>query len=140
MKSKPVTTVTKTKVCNNRKNGKKYEGELVKALRRMNLFARLGRSNEEGDIILSENNLIIECKSTILKDRFRISKNPEQFWRLRDIQFRGTEVWYAVRFKGEGISGWRFYRIPERICILFKDEGFTLSEFLFLIREAQNAL
>jgi Holliday junction resolvase len=120
------------KVKNNRKNGKRYEGELVKLLRGVGIAARLGRSNEEGDVILSSHNLIIECKSTSLNDRFRISKNPDQFWRLKAIQYLGTEVWYAIRYKGKGILGWRFFRIPERVCTLYRDEGFSLQEFLLL--------
>ena len=128
-KTKSVTPVTKiTRIRNNRKNGKKYEGELVRILKEMGISARLGRSNEEGDVILSEFNCIIECKSTNLKDRYRISKSPEQFLRLKNLR---QEVWYAVRYKGDGISGWRFYPIPSKIQILFKIEGMGIREFGF---------
>ena len=124
--SKSVTPVTKiTKVRNNRKNGKKYEGELVRILKDMGISARLGRSNEEGDVILSKFNCIIECKSTNLKDRYRISKAPEQFLRLKSLS---QEVWYAIRYKGDGISGWKFYPIPNKIQILYKNEGLSLQE------------
>ncbi len=138
--SKSVTPVTKiTRIRNNRKNGKKYEGELVRILKEMGISARLGRSNEEGDVILSEFNCIIECKSTNLKDRYRISKSPEQFLRLKNLR---QEVWYAVRYKGKGPSdGWRFYIIPEKITILYRSEGHSFQEFTFLKqnKESSNA-
>ena len=81
-KSVSVTAVTK-RVRNNRKNGKRYEGELVKTLKEMGISSRLGRSNEEGDVILPEHNLVIEVKSTNLRDRYPISKSPDQFFRLK---------------------------------------------------------
>ena len=135
-----VTTVTKTQqVRNNRKKGKKYEGELVKLLKEKGFGARLGRSNEEGDIILSDLDLIIECKSTHFKDRYRVSKSPEQFYRLKSLP---QEIWYGVRFKGAGVSGWRFYPIPDKIRVLFRSEGYTLEEFIIMKRpkEVSNAI
>lgn len=135
-----VTTVTKTQqVRNNRKKGKKYEGELVKILKEKGFGARLGRSNEEGDIILSDLDLIIECKSTSRKGGYRVSKNPAQYFRLRDLP---QEVWFAIRWKGQGISGWRFYPIPDKIRVLFRSEGYTLEEFIIMKRpkEVSNAI
>ena len=128
--SKSVTPVTKiTRIRNNRKNGKKYEGELVKILKENMISARLGRSNEEGDIILPEQNIIIEAKST-KQDRYKMSLAVDQYKRLKLLP---QEVWYAVRFKGSGISGWRFYRIPSKIRVLLKSEGFSLDEFVFMM-------
>ena len=128
-KTKSVTEVTKrTKVRNNRKNGKKYEGELVKSLRNMGISARLGRSNEEGDVVLPEHNIVIEAKST-KRDRYKMSLAVDQYKRLKLLK---QEIWYAVRFKGSGISGWRFYPIPSKIRVLLKSEGFSLDEFVFM--------
>ena len=127
-KSVSVTAVTK-RVRNNRKNGKRYEGELVKTLKEMGISSRLGRSNEEGDVILPEHNLVIEVKSTNLRDRYPISKSPDQFFLLKNLS---QEVWYAVRFKGSGILGWRFFRIPEKIRVLLRTEGYSLDEFVFM--------
>ncbi len=120
----------KNMVSNNRKNGKKYEGELVKVLKQCGISARLGRSNEEGDVILPDYGIVIEVKSTSLKDRYRISKSPEQYYRLRKLS---QEIWYAVRYKGEGISGWRFYPIPGSIIVLRKNEGYTLQEYVLIL-------
>ena len=134
-----VTEVTKTRVKFNRKNGKKYEGELVKILREKGYGARLGRSNEEGDIVITELNMVVEAKSTNLKDRYRISKSPDQFHRLTQLP---QNVWYAIRFKGDGVSGWRFYPIPDRIRILFRSEGYSLDEFVLMqqTKEVSNAI
>ena len=134
-----VTEVTKTRVKFNRKNGKKYEGELVKILREKGYGARLGRSNEEGDIVITELNMVVEAKSTNLKDRYRISKSPDQFHRLTQLP---QNVWYAIRFKGDGVSGWRFYPIPDRIRILFRSEGYSLDEFVLMQqpKEVSNAI
>lgn len=132
-------TKTKTRIKNNRKNGKRYEGELVKILRESGYGARLGRSNEEGDIVISELNMVIEVKSTNLKDRYPISKSPDQFHRLTQLP---QNVWYAIRFKGDGVSGWRFYPIPDRIRILFRSEGYSLDEFVLMQqpKEVSNAI
>ena len=135
---KSVTSVTKTKtrnVKNNRKNGKRYEGELVRVLRQDGISARLGRSNEEGDVILPDHGIIIEAKSTNLKDRYRISKSPDQYIRLMKLN---QDVWYAIRFKGEGPAGWRYYRIPDSITVLRKEEGYTLNEFLFILGQKKG--
>ena len=115
-------------VARNRANGKRYEGELVKTLRSRNINARLGRSNEEGDVILPELNIVIEAKSTDL-DRYRISKAMDQFRRLCRLD---SEVWYAIRYKGDGISGWQFYPIPVKPTALHRGEGLTLTEFVML--------
>ena len=131
---KSVTEVTKT-VQNNRRNGKKYEGELVRTLRDSGISARLGRSNEEGDVILPDHGIIIEAKSTCLKDRYRMSKAPDQFLRLMHLS---QNVWYAVRYKGKGLAGWRFYPIPEKIQVLRKEEGYTLKEFLFILEQKKG--
>ena len=122
--SKSVTPVTRIR--NNRKNGKKYEGELVKILKENMISARLGRSNEEGDIILPEQNIIIEAKST-KQDRYKMSLAVDQYKRLKLLP---QEVWYAVRFKGKGVNGWKFYPIPCSIQILYRHEGLTLREFV----------
>ncbi|MHB1507474.1 MAG: hypothetical protein ACYCUZ_05395 [Cuniculiplasma sp.] len=130
---KSVTSLTKIKkvnIGNNRKNGKRYEGELIKVLKKNGLSARLGRSNEEGDVILPDFGIIIEAKSTSLKDRYRISKSPDQYFRLLKLS---QEVWFAIRYKGNGLEGWRFHRIPETISALKKNEGYTLREFVFII-------
>ena len=129
---KSVTSVTKIKkvnIGNNRKNGKKYEGELVKVLKQDGISARLGRSNEEGDVILPDLGIIIEAKSTNM-DRYKMSKSPDQFHRLKKLP---QKVYFGVRFKGEGLSGWRFYPIPNGIIVLRKDQGLTLREFVLLI-------
>ena len=115
-------------VARNRANGKRYEGELVKILRSRGINARRGRSNEEGDVILPELNIVIEAKSTDL-DRYRISKAMDQFRRLCRLD---SEVWYAIRYKGDGISGWQFYRIPSKPTMLLRGEGLTLDEFVML--------
>ena len=115
-------------VARNRANGKRYEGELVKLLRSKDINARLGRSNEEGDVILPEHNIVIEAKSTDL-DRYRISKAMDQFRRLRELD---SEVWFAIRYKGNGISGWQFYPIPSKSTTLLRGEGLTLEEFSLL--------
>ena len=94
---------TKLRVKNNRRNGKRYEGELVRLLRDQGISARLGRSNEEGDVILPEYNIVLEAKSTRLKGKYHISMSPDQYFRLRAL---GQTVYYAIRFKGKGISGW----------------------------------
>jgi Holliday junction resolvase len=109
----------------NRKNGKKYEGELVKLFRQAGLFARLGRSNEEGDIILPDHNIIIEAKSTN-GDRYLMSKNPDQYHRLCKLE---QEIWYAVRYKGRG-RGWRFYKLPPSIQVLHEEQSLTFKEFI----------
>ena len=129
---KNVTTVTETKprIRRNRQNGKKYEGELVRTLKEMGIAARLGRSNEEGDVILPEINLVLEAKSTHLKDRYRLSKASDQYFRLKRLK---QTVFYAVRFKGEGISGWEFYPIPPNIQVLYRHEGLSLKEFVLKI-------
>ena len=123
-------------VARNRANGKRYEGELVKILRSRGISARLGRSNEEGDVILPGLNLVIEAKSTDL-DRYRISKAMDQFRRLCML---GSEVWYAVRYKGDGVSGWRFYRIPSKPTMLLRGEGLTLDEFVMLKERESDAV
>lgn len=129
--SKSVTPVTKiTRIRNNRKNGKKYEGELVKILKENMISARLGRSNEEGDIILPEQNIIIEAKST-KQDRYKMSLAVDQYKRLTLLP---QEVWYAVRFKRKGVNGWEFYPIPCSIQLLYRHEGLTLREFVFKMR------
>ena len=115
-------------VARNRANGKRYEGELVKILRSRGISARLGRSNEEGDVILPGLNLVIEAKSTDL-DRYRISKAMDQCRRLCRLD---SEVWYAIRYKGDGISGWQFYPIPVKPTALLRGEGLTLNEFVML--------
>ena len=129
---KSVTEVTKTKtrnVKNNRKNGKRYEGELVKVLRQNGISARLGRSNEEGDVILPSYNIVIEAKSTNM-DRYRMSKSPEQFFRLGKLPLI---VFFGIRYKGDGLEGWRFYPLPGNIIVLHKDQGLTLREFVLFI-------
>ena len=123
-------------VARNRANGKRYEGEPVKSLRFRGISARLGRSNEEGDVILPEFNIVIEAKSTDL-DRYRISKAMDQFRRLCRLD---SEVWYAIRYKGDGISGWQFYPIPVKPTALLRGEGLTLNEFVMLKeREVETA-
>lgn len=123
-------------VTRNRANGKRYEGELVKVLRSKGINARLGRSNEEGDVILPELNIVMEAKSTDL-DRYRISKAMDQFKRLCKLN---SEVWFAIRYKGNGISGWKMYPIPEKPIVLFKGEGLTLDEFVLLKERKVDAL
>ena len=123
-------------VARNRANGKRYEGELVKTLRSRNINARLGRSNEEGDVILPELNIVIEAKSTDL-DRYRISKAMDQFRRLCKLD---SEVWYAIRYKGDGISGWQFYPIPINSTVLLRGEGLTLEEFVLLKEKEADAV
>ena len=123
-------------VARNRANGKRYEGELVKILRSRRINARLGRSNEEGDVILPELNIVIEAKSTDL-DRYRISKAMDQFMRLCRLD---SEVWYAIRYKGDGISGWQFYPIPVKSTVLLRGEGLTLTEFVMLKERRVDAV
>ena len=123
-------------VARNRANGKRYEGELVKVLRSKDINARLGRSNEEGDVILPELNIVIEAKSTDL-DRYRISKAMDQFRRLRELD---SEVWFAIRYKGNGILGWQFYPIPSKSTVLFRGEGLTLNEFVMLKEREADAV
>ena len=117
-------------ISRNRANGKRYEGELVKLLRGISLDARLGRSNEEGDIILSKFDIIIEAKST-KNAKYNIRKALEQYNRLRKLH---AEVWYAIRYKGRGIAGWRLYPMPPKPIMLHPTEGMTLREFA-LIKE-----
>lgn len=128
-----------SQVSRNRQNGKKYEGELVKLLRENDVPARLGRSNEEGDVILPELNVIIEAKSTN-DDIFSILKNEKRKDQFRRLHLSPAQIFYAVRFKGEGLNGWRFYSIPEKPIILRKNEGYSLKEFLFIVSEKKNDL
>ncbi|MHB1440008.1 MAG: hypothetical protein ACYCSO_05100 [Cuniculiplasma sp.] len=116
----------------NRINGKKYEGEAVKILKESGLGVRLGRSNEEGDVILPNHNIIIEVKST-KKNAFSFNLNTQtkdQYYRLTKSM---SKVFYWIRFKGEGRNGIRVFHIPNNISILYKEEGLTLNEFLFLL-------
>ena len=122
------------KISRNRANGKRYEGELVKAIRNSGIYARLGRSNEEVDIILPDCNILIECKSTSKKN-FTLAHDrgtKDQFFRIRELP--GIKF-YAVRYKGDGLKGWRFYPIPGSIQVLPRDEGLTLDEFVILVQK-----
>jgi Holliday junction resolvase len=81
----------------NRANGKRYEGELVKAIRARGIYARLGRSNEEADVILP-NGMLTEVKSSSRKN-FSLNHDREtkdQFHRLLEVPGR---VFYAVRYQ-----------------------------------------
>lgn len=124
------------KISRNRANGKKYEGELVKALRERGVYARLGRSNEEADVILPDLNVLIEAKSTS-RPNFRMSMNQktkDQFQRLLLVPAR---VFYAVRYKGKGLNGWRFHPLPDSVQVLYRDEGLTLDEFLLSLMRSR---
>ena len=121
------------KISRNRANGKKYEGELVKVFRARGIYARLGRSNEEADVIIPELDILLECKSTSRKN-FSISlnrKTKDQFRRLHGLR---STVFYAVRYKGDGLAGWRFHSLPDSPCVLRRTEGWSLEEFIFLLR------
>ncbi len=119
-------------VARNRANGKRYEGELVKILRSRGISARLGRSNEEADVILADFNVLIEVKSTSRKN-FSLNLNK----RTKDQHFRlGTipaKVFYAIRYKGKGVAGWRFYAFPESPQVLYWNEGLSLGEMAVML-------
>jgi Holliday junction resolvase len=124
-----------TSVSRNRANGKRYEGELVKALRERGMYARLGRSNEEADVILPGPRILIELKSTDRRVSWTFGntnprKTKAQYHRLKSLNF---QVYYAVRFKGTGIGGLRFYSIPQEMRPLRKDDGLTLEEFISML-------
>ncbi len=125
-----------SKLKHNRKNGKKYEGELVKVLREKGIYARLGRSNEEFDVTLPELNVNIEIKSTNFESSwcstFINRKTIDQYHRLRDVPGKN---FYAIRWKGQGVKGIRLYPIIpdlEKPPVLYKNEGLTLDEFVFI--------
>lgn len=123
-------------ISRNRRNGKHYEGELVRALRERGIYARLGRSNEEGDVILPDCGIILEVKSTSRKN-FRLSMNQktkDQFYRLLQLPAR---VFYAIRYKGKGLDDWRFYPLQDSIQVLHKNEGLVLDEFVLLFTEME---
>lgn len=125
--------LTKTvNIARNRKRGKRYEGELVKLLRESGIFARLGRSNEEGDLILPELNIVIEAKSTTTSI-YRMSMNRSQYTRLSRIS---QEKWYAVRFMGKH-GGWEFFPFPPSIQVLHRGESLTYDEF---VKKLQTSL
>ncbi len=122
--------LTKTvNIARNRRRGKRAEGELVKLLRESGVFARLGRSNEEGDLILPELNIVIEAKSTTLSS-YKISTNKSQYRRLSRIT---QEKWYAVRFMGRH-GGWEFFPFPPSIQVLHRGESFSYDEFVRKMR------
>lgn len=118
------------KIKNNRTNGKKYEGELTRVLKEDGLSARLGRSNEEGDVVITDLDIVIEAKSTNNPGKYKMSKSPGQFFRLKKIP---QKVFFGIRFKGEGLAGWRFFPLPNSIQVLNKDQGLNLREFILLI-------
>lgn len=119
-------------IARNRRRGKRFEGELVKLLRGSEIFARLGRSNEEGDLILSELNIVIEAKSTTT-NIYRMSMNRSQYIRLSRIS---QEKWYAVRFMGKH-GGWEFFPFPPSIQVLHRGESLTYDEF---VKKLQTSL
>ena len=125
-----IDEIKKAKIKNNRKNGKKYEGELTRVLKEDGLSARLGRSNEEGDVVITDLDIVIEAKSTNNQGKYKMSKSPGQFFRLRKIP---QKVYFGIRFKGEGLAGWRFFPLPNSIQVLNKDQGLNLREFVLLI-------
>jgi Holliday junction resolvase len=123
-----------TRMGRNRANGKRYEGEIVKTLRGRGIYARLGRSNEEGDIVIPDLNIILEVKSTSRKN-FRMSlnrKTREQYYRLLKVP---AQVFYAVRYKGNGLRDWKLHPLPRSVQVLYRDEGLTLDEFLISLEE-----
>ena len=127
-----------TTVSRNRANGKRYEGEIVKTLRGRGIYARLGRSNEEGDVVIPDHNIILEVKSTS-RMNFSVNlnrKTREQYYRLRRVP---ATVYYAVRYKGKSIAGWRFHAIPESPQVLYRDEGLSLEELTIILEAVQDA-
>ncbi len=125
------------KISRNRANGKRYEGELVKTLRSLKIYARLGRSNEEVDVIIPSANIGIELKSTNRNDSWTFGctnprKTKDQYRRLL---LSPMIIYYAIRFKGQGIAGLRLYSIPPEMCSLKKNEGLTLEEFVILVQK-----
>ena len=61
---------------------------------------------------------------------FHLSGLRAIFERLKDLP---ASVFYAVRYKGAGLLDWRFHPIPDKVRVLYKNEGLTLDEFVFII-------
>ena len=110
-------------VARNWAKSKRYEGELVKFFRSNDINTRLGRSNLEGEVILPELNIVVEAKSTNL-NRYKISKAMDQFRDLRELD---SLMWFAIRYKRNGISGWQFYPILSKLTVLLRGEGLKLG-------------
>lgn len=125
-----------TPLLRNHRNGKHYEGELVRALRENGIYARFGRSTEEADVILPDFNVLLEVKSTSRKN-FRMSlnqKTKDQFIILLNIP---EKVFYAIRYKGNGLADWRFHPLPDSTQALHKNEGLMLEEFMLMFTEKE---
>jgi Holliday junction resolvase len=120
----------------NRKNGEKYGRELAKLLKEKGVVAILSQGNEAGDVVLPDLNIIIECRTTSAKGGYGVSKNNlSQYFYLRGLP---QEVWFAIKWKGQGISGWRLYRIPDKTRVLYRSEGYTIEEFIIMKRPEEG--
>ena len=122
-----------------RKYGEKYGGELVKILKENGFVARLGQGSEAGDVVLPDLNIIIECKTTSVKGGYRVSKfaiDPATYFKLN--RYFPRECWFAIKWKGQGISGWRLYLIPAKLRVLYRSEGYTIEEFTTLKRSEEG--
>ena len=122
-----------------RKYREKYGGELVKILKENRFVARLGQDNEAGDVVLPDLNIIIECKTTSVKGGYRVSKfaiDPATYFKLN--RYFPRECWFAIKWKGQGISGWRLYLIPAKLRVLYRSEGYTIEEFTTMKRSEEG--
>ena len=109
-----VGIVRKGDISMTRFSGTKYETELKKILGQSHVVLNLSPS-EPGDLIIPELKEIREVKSVKGKV-FKLShpKERQQLMKLLELcKSIDYDLYYDVRFLGNGMSGWRSFHITE---------------------------
>jgi len=114
------------------RNGKNYEGKLIRTLAGYGIFSIGLQPDASPDLIVPAYKVGLEIKST-RSQKYYPSKNPEQFQYLKNqfpIDWPGYEAYYMIYFIHD--HAWKAFSLytksPYKV-----DEGISLDKFIPLV-------